>query len=570
MFEAHSFNTLALPPTSTSDDEWETWPNIDEFFNSAIRPSNDFDENHQSPESLISMVNYTRDESTTTSTTSSVDFGRKSRKHSTNSTSQSADFNTFNSMIAPEWQQLKVETVDSSSNSPVTSDHFDDLKVPTNDPTKSSGRGAVVPPTNCVICNYPTTCFHYDVASCLGCKAFYRRTVIAQRRYVCRFNNSCAIKSGVRCRSCRYDACIRAGMDARSIKVSADQASKFDAMISEVDRRKRALTFDSDTSKSTEVVVATKILPQFDQTADARIVDFVSYLELKFRQLRESTYSGKDMYELNIRDLLNSSHRSQLGNAEKYQKITDIFEVKKLYTQLPIEKLAYSQDISSFVCCGKSSIKIKHWITSDLILSIDYLKAMPFYNDLDLVDRVTLVAHTTLVSTLLVESWYSYTNNSETIVMPDGTKPIMLRQRKFSEWNNLYETYPSLKTMETESFVRIIEPLARIQPDTEDYVLLKSIIFCHSSTPGLSDHAKEILETHRDAYARCLLHRLQAKLGTVDGARKYAELLIMIETFFHFAQKKREYHLFTNSLISKKRYKEPPLLTWFLKNSSIC
>ncbi|KAI6179928.1 Transcription factor HNF-4-like protein [Aphelenchoides besseyi] len=462
MFEAHSFKTHTLPSISTSEDEWDMWPNIDEFFNTATRSSND-------PESLISMVNYIRDESTTTSMTSSVDFERKSRKHSTNSTSQSTNCNTLNSITALECQQVKEETVESLFNSPVTFDHCEDTNVKTDHTTMSSTREAVVPPTNCVICNYPTTCFHYEVASCLGCKAFYRRTVIAQRHYVCRFNGSCAIKSGVRCRSCRYDACIRAGMDARSIKVSADQASKFDAMISEVDRRKRAL--DLDSSNSTEVAVATKIVPQFDQTADARVVDFVSYLELKFRQLRESTYNGKEMYNVNIRDLLSSSHHSQLGNAEKYQKITDIFEERKLYTQLPLEQLAYLQDVSKFVCLGKSRFKIKHWITSDLILSVEYLKAMPFYNDLDLNDREALVAHTTLVTTLLVESWYSYTNNSETIVMPDGTKPIMMRRQKFSQWNNIYEKYPNLKTMEIESFVRIIEPLARVQPDAEDYLV---------------------------------------------------------------------------------------------------
>lgn len=66
--------------------------------------------------------------------------------------------------------------------------------------------------------------------------------------------------------------------------------------------------------------------------------------------------------------------------------------------------------------------------------------------------------------------------------------------------------------------------------------------------PGLSEHAHDVLEKHRELYASTLLKRMQGRLGTLPGARKYADILGLVEMFFHFAQRKREFHVLLNSL----------------------
>ncbi|KAI6238344.1 Transcription factor HNF-4-like protein [Aphelenchoides fujianensis] len=461
---------------------------------------------------------------------------------------------------------IKIESPDL----PPASSAFDTSFVDPKEPKRAvaAKAGGVDAPKNCVICGFPTNCYHYEVPACNACKAFFRRSVITQRRYVCRFSGACAIRSGVRCRSCRYDECLRAGMDARSIKVTADQADSFAAMINEVDRRKRGLNLESAEECEEKAVVPTKVLPQFEQTADARVVDFISYLELKFRQLRESTYNGRELYDTDVHQLLKLSHKSELGNADKYERLEFLIGNTPLFGESDRRELFDPTSTPPPGHLSQVHAKRKHWITSDLILNIEYCKALPFFANLDLKDQEALVTHVVFVNTVLVQSWYSFMNNSLTIVHPDGTTPLMLRRKKFAKSFDLRE-HPQINAMEIESFVRCLEPLARVRPDAEDYTLLKAIIFCHSETPGLSEYAKELLEKHRDVYARTLLHRLQAKLGTIDGARKYADLINLIQTFFHFAQRKRECHLYTNSMIKHRCYKEPKLLSWFLKNSSI-
>ncbi|KAI1731313.1 zinc finger, c4 type (two domains) domain-containing protein [Ditylenchus destructor] len=68
----------------------------------------------------------------------------------------------------------------------------------------------VTMPTKCLVCGNPTN--HYDVPSCNGCKVFFRRSLLALKRYVCQFNTICNVFGGIdRCRACRFDRCILLG-----------------------------------------------------------------------------------------------------------------------------------------------------------------------------------------------------------------------------------------------------------------------------------------------------------------------------------------------------------------------
>jgi hypothetical protein len=54
-------------------------------------------------------------------------------------------------------------------------------------------------------------------------------------------------------------------------------------------------------------------------------------------------------------------------------------------------------------------------------------------------------------------------------------------------------------------------------------------------------------------------------MGTLEGARKYADLINLIATFFHFAKKKREFHVLLDCV---SRMKQPALCDWFIMNSA--
>uniref|UniRef100_A0A914CGX0 Nuclear receptor domain-containing protein n=1 Tax=Acrobeloides nanus TaxID=290746 RepID=A0A914CGX0_9BILA len=70
---------------------------------------------------------------------------------------------------------------------------------------------------NCLICGVPTSCLHYDVFSCRGCKQFFRRSYLFAKQYKCKFKNDCNLKKDAKCKACRYKKCIAVGMNPEAI-----------------------------------------------------------------------------------------------------------------------------------------------------------------------------------------------------------------------------------------------------------------------------------------------------------------------------------------------------------------
>lgn len=117
--------------------------------------------------------------------------------------------------------------------------------------------------------------------------------------------------------------------------------------------------------------------------------------------------------------------------------------------------------------------------------------------------------------------------------------------------------------MESEAFVRSLEPLERVQLTPEEYVLLKAIIYTSAGnirrcclwktnrSSQVSDasqvfdalplSANKLLWTERERYASLLHRHLQCKHGSLDGAKRFAEVLSLVDACTHFGQKFWEY-----------------------------
>ncbi|EGT47166.1 CBN-NHR-47 protein [Caenorhabditis brenneri] len=81
------------------------------------------------------------------------------------------------------------------------------------------------PGTLCAVCEDVATGKHYSVASCNGCKTFFRRALVNNREFICQGNKDCPVNKGVRCacRYCRLQKCLAVGMDKNSIQNDRDR-----------------------------------------------------------------------------------------------------------------------------------------------------------------------------------------------------------------------------------------------------------------------------------------------------------------------------------------------------------
>uniref|UniRef100_A0A8C2X1V8 Nuclear receptor domain-containing protein n=1 Tax=Cyclopterus lumpus TaxID=8103 RepID=A0A8C2X1V8_CYCLU len=74
--------------------------------------------------------------------------------------------------------------------------------------------GAVGPERLCLVCGDLASGYHYGVASCEACKAFFKRTIQGNVEYSCPLAKECEITKRRRkaCQACRFHKCLQAGM----------------------------------------------------------------------------------------------------------------------------------------------------------------------------------------------------------------------------------------------------------------------------------------------------------------------------------------------------------------------
>ena len=71
-----------------------------------------------------------------------------------------------------------------------------------------------MPERACLVCADEALGRHFGVLTCEACKSFFRRSVRHSAQYFCRYNRVCHVakQSRNKCQYCRYQKCLRVGM----------------------------------------------------------------------------------------------------------------------------------------------------------------------------------------------------------------------------------------------------------------------------------------------------------------------------------------------------------------------
>lgn len=83
------------------------------------------------------------------------------------------------------------------------------------------GGGGNSPRRLCLVCGDVASGFHYGVASCEACKAFFKRTIQGNIEYTCPASSDCEINKRRRkaCQACRFQKCLKMGMLKEGVRL---------------------------------------------------------------------------------------------------------------------------------------------------------------------------------------------------------------------------------------------------------------------------------------------------------------------------------------------------------------
>ncbi|GMR33013.1 hypothetical protein PMAYCL1PPCAC_03208, partial [Pristionchus mayeri] len=360
----------------------------------------------------------------------------------------------------------------------------------------------------CRICGDESTGHHYDIPSCNGCKSFFRRTLLDQRRFVCEREGKCPVLPKTRkeqkrrhCRACRFRRCVEVGMNPMGIVVEEEEDRE---ALQLALKRPALLLNDVSIIIEFEFPPLLKAISQRLVSIDEHmnhIVDNLMFLEFKHQLLRRSDLNPNPSDRQSILDILR--RHTAMGQPQKEMAGWPLTQ-GATRAVMSLEEHAQLRIPLPRLCANGLPPSFKFWFYVDLVYAIEWAKTLDFFRVLDPADQQELICFSAWQILNITHSYFSYSRGSDKAVFPDG---------KFSVWTP------------READRDVINPFFRLKIDKTEYILLKALILCNPSCETISDRTRSILQKKREKLSKVLLNHCLRTGGRVSGAARFGEII---------------------------------------------
>lgn len=233
------------------------------------------------------------------------------------------------------------------------------------------------PGTQCVVCEDQATGRHYDVPSCNGCKTFFRRAIVNNRSFNCMGNGNCPVNKGVRCacRYCRFQKCLRVGMNRNAIQNNRDRIgyTKRNRNKDKMKEPPHSLTDEEATSDDEVLGGAVSCESTFEVCSTSKGQNDVEPMLEKLTKL-ENDFSL----------LLSRAKLTTYGSLDEALKSPSVFS-QHINVKLTDPIAAPSLD--------KDQHKMPFWRSRIITLYIDWAKTFTAFRKLPLTDKIALITN---------------------------------------------------------------------------------------------------------------------------------------------------------------------------------
>ncbi|KAK6110155.1 Zinc finger C4 type (two domains) family protein [Brugia pahangi] len=330
----------------------------------------------------------------------------------------------------------------------------------------------------CAVCSDLATGYHYGVASCNGCKTFFRRTIVSEHTFVCQYQGNCDVNKNIRCacRHCRFNKCVAVGMDAKAIQNDRDRIGPTKKM--------------KMSNQNSEDDCAIHI-----RSAEERVKHLIERLlaiEKLCMRLRQCVLPE-------INGLKEAVCEPSLVNEVNNLKIDPYTNTKELY-------IATLKDIQM-------------WNKREMRVGLEWAKTFDLFNQLSLDDRIALIKNFGFTFNLLNRNYYAPDHGADKLVLPNGA---YIRRQVQNEVK-----LPGCRSIYHRQMDEIMIPFRQLKITMPEFALFKASVFFNPDAINLSSLAKSQIYAERSKYLSALFYLITSKCGITMGAQKYGSLLMM-------------------------------------------
>ncbi|CAI5454169.1 unnamed protein product [Caenorhabditis angaria] len=370
-----------------------------------------------------------------------------------------------------------------SSVSTTPSPSYDGSESPKSSVAVSASKERRIFDLPCAICACPATGYHYNVASCNGCKTFFRRCVLSKSVFRCIRNDSkCLVDprqyndgTRIKCRSCRLERCVQQGMRKEAVTSGYLGSSS-----------------DSKTSVNPSPVVSAEL-------------QSLKECYKSISRLRNSKIS-LDELDTDLETLLTSIDGPEKEDIE-------------------------NADYSNF------KRDLPEWLTIDLICSIELAKQFIDFDKFSTSDKLEVLRSSCFTIAIAFQAIESYFKNQKKIIMPDGTD--IVENFKSSSSDEYHQMFVSIMDpLHREQFT-LEELILALQ-----LMFYTVAIPYNLSDAGKSQLDESIQISMQNLMFYLINQKPDQKQSNVKFTSRYASIMALNETFIKISgihkQKMRE------------------------------
>ncbi|KAL3861692.1 hypothetical protein ACJMK2_007716 [Sinanodonta woodiana] len=389
----------------------------------------------------------------------------------------------------------------------------------------------------CKVCGAVATGLHFGVYTCEACKAFFRRTLLIDRKYKCTKDGNCTISSKRRgtCSACRLNKCLQLGMSKDAVKFgrytvaqktktitevrkikgkeeilttkpSKERSSQKEGIM-DIDKRLSESRMEMSTS-SNSLSSRPEPLPTVTSTTSEDIVEPKRKFQKTSSSLTLSPYEDKEVEDMMQKII--TAHESiypwmrQFLNPEYMsERYLEVYEEHKLrnamfgnLTPLPSEEYQKIYQETGLDIDNRQEIlqKTGNHVERGIQRYVSFIKCLPGVKELPMTDVIKLIKASRH------EFWFlgHYQKMDIKLGVVGAAGELRLHL------NDLQKLAPD-DILHAE--MKLAESLKRLKLSVEEVALLRAIVFMSKDRCDL-EHGEKV-EQLQMKYVACLEHTLQ-------------------------------------------------------------